>query len=457
MDHNWALYETFGYGNKLDQDDHLRKLPADDQSKINRVVNRLQFANTLHYRMTPQLLFDHRKDVFLDLDLGAFELYLLCTCIDVLATEDVFFDEWIAKRPKRVDREGRDKAISGVYRGKIAGKPMTESLLREAAASLYQCYLKEYGNKEGFYRFFRELPQPGRDVLLNRFPVVLRKGTDDQPTDDELERWNSLSKDEQLNHIAQYFYKYRRCEYTHDAISGPPDGRVTSRIRESEAQPFSNEGGSWDNGSFWFPRFTASRYQWYEKVSNQRRIHETDLLRMAIFFHVRNKFGYEIKESQVAGYLKWLGRQEILVSFARELYRNLELAQFYERVHGYQALADWARTFPLPEFATKWGEHLLQADILYIQYPLERGIANEVTASNTMFMKVNEAIAGFNSKHPYEQNLQEPERSLRDSAYAKACEDGRTSIAKHLNKKEVAHLFGNISLIFRQPPQYGEC
>jgi hypothetical protein len=159
--------------------------------------------------------------------MDSIQIYLLCNCIDALASEEQYVDfpGWLAVTKKKAEYHIDDEKIAAILRD-IAGDMRTPDVFRKAATKLCEeVYRPTYGNHRLFRRFFDDLPLALQQVIADAYFVsdsfIAKPGSIQQIRDAEQRKWNSRPLEEKIRAVADYLYNHRRNPFTHSAETFP--------------------------------------------------------------------------------------------------------------------------------------------------------------------------------------------------------------------------------------------
>jgi hypothetical protein len=206
------------------------------QEDLFNVAMRVLFADYLRYRTVfVQPVFPF-PPTFLNTDMVVYALheqaaglqvYLLCTCIDVLAGPDKFqsFESWLARRNNPDD--GAIARILGTLSSNL--DIHQAAAFRSVASKVYlEAYVPRYGDTRAFRRFFTQDTPPALRKFLGEV-LFISPQLDQYPRffppatwDAEYSQWQSLDEEKRMRRVADYLYNQRRNPYTHNAKSNPP-------------------------------------------------------------------------------------------------------------------------------------------------------------------------------------------------------------------------------------------
>jgi len=404
------------FGFQTNQRKFIERLQQyDDQNTLLNVVTRVYLTDVLRHRLhfdySGRLLTGELQILLAD-QLQALELYLLCTCVDVLSSEYPFvnFAQWFLIRdPESKARHGIDKSeeqqMAAILQD-ISGDLHDLETFRSTVAQLYQqVYLPKHGVRRNFVRYFLELPTALRKLLADVYVISTPLHPEElspevQPDEDlsndiktwhrELNAWSRENQKEKIKRIASYLYEHRRNPYTHRAYGKPP----------LVVEPWSEQFGK-ELGSQLEKRYRVLYVDGKQGGDGRKRIiafkavpgeDEALLLRLVVAIGWRVRLGYDVDAEYVQGFRTYQMRRESMYYAISEMKTVWEIVRYYDGEDEEHPIFSVMQR--LPSFPMVKVEKL--RDYLYTDTTLEGGIDSSIIAYLHCLVKLNELIEDFN-------------------------------------------------------------
>ncbi|GEM_PF-5871989 len=395
-------HELFGFGlNPYEFYERLRSSPG--SQVLGAAARRAYLADRLRYR----LRFDPRVTQLTKPDLEkqtrGLELYLLCTCLDLLAGSDfIDFAAWLAidtDRAKRRHGLQEDEPRIAQLLADSAGDLHHPDVFRAAAAKLHgEVYAPRFHLQRGFVRLFHELPDAMRRILTDVYVISSRLSqaeVDDLDIGERVIReWRDLDDTERIDRIAKYIYVHRRNYFTHLARASRPR-RWTPRaiLGETDADRVSlADGFSYDLINDVVSEGDRFRIVAFRGLRDED---ETLVIRLTVAGAWLQRLGYDVSSSYVEGFRRYQLRREAMYAAMSELDYVLALLRYYAGQRTVVLHDDAMVSLPeLPVAAATRVEQYLEVDT-----PLEGGIADGLRAYASGVDAVNAIIRAFNEEH----------------------------------------------------------
>lgn len=381
---------------------------SDDQNTLLNVTTRVYLTDLLRHRLrfdySGRLLAGQLLELLADRRLKALQLYLLCTCIDVLSSEYPFLDfaQWfIIQDPQSKARhgidEGEEQQMADILQD-ISGDLHDLETFRSTVARAYRhVYLPKHGVRRNFVRFFLELPDALRRLLADAYVIStplrfeeLSPGVQLKTWYREVTAWSRKSQKDRIKEIASYLYKHRRNPYTHRAYGKPP----------LVVKPWSEQFGN-ELGSQLEDRYTTLYVDEEQDGKHRKRIiafkatpgeDEALLLRLVVAIEWRARLGYDADDEYVQAFRTYQMRRESMYHAMSEMETVWEMARYYDGEDKEHPIFSVMQR--LPSLPTVKVENL--RNYLYTGTTLEGGIDSSIMVYLHCLRKLNEFIEDFN-------------------------------------------------------------
>jgi hypothetical protein len=332
------VHNLFGFG--LDKDEFVqafRSCDKDEREKVYAVSRRAYLADLLRYRLAleeplraPGFPDGHVASWFAR-ERRTLEGYLLCTCIDALATEDFSdFADWLTAKKSGVERDAEfHKVVQSVV------KQPNVDVLRGSLHRMWQkLYLPRFGNQQAFIRFFRGLPSSVKEMLAQAYVLsfgTFKKYPDAHDWSGACEKWNAADLDERMDAIAKYVYRHIRNPYTHEAkapaVANVPDPqRIPPKVSDGSASigaEFHSINDVVCEGKDANPRYRI------RAIRGQQGEDDCTFLRLAVAAWCVTKLGYGVDSAYARGFRQFQQRRTALYHAVWEMEVTLDLLTFY--------------------------------------------------------------------------------------------------------------------------------
>lgn len=336
-------YRAFGFG--TDSFEFASRLLAlrDTDSKVSNVLfdisDRVLFVDYLRFETGWQLDEEPRSvsdSMRFSKNLDALETYLLCTCIDALAS--------------RISEKGT----------------LTEN----------------------FADFFHHLPEYMVDFIVDHIAIIKgdhwRKGW---------EKWQALNNREKIDKLAKdYWYKVRRSKYTHRSnTQETAHGSHWLRMAERGLVDVDGHRSGWQ-----ITTLTSADNP--EKVRytllTHATVEESYLLRAILTVVVLTQlFGYSLSQDYPYQFLEYSSAKSTLYAFLFEMQRNRACLDRLT-VSGVTDHEAFYQSSPVPGLSTAAGERLLGKFPEYI-----RGLEVDIQGYLNQIRNLNQQINRFNEEN----------------------------------------------------------
>lgn len=184
--------------------------------RASRVMSRVGFVDKIRYSV-PLDLTDHNECI----ERNALETYLLCTCLDTLASKDDYVEiqNWL--KAKKI-KPNVDKPIHGfIERNQVideieAGKSLfTKNIFLSTLLKVLEIYNEHYGVNRNIANLIKDLPITAKEKLASAYTIY--KESDPNGKDDWEQERNIDSDGKLKKIICDYLFQYRRNLYTHES------------------------------------------------------------------------------------------------------------------------------------------------------------------------------------------------------------------------------------------------
>jgi len=410
-------YQVFGEGtNLVDFAPKLESIDDDTRRLLADIAQRLTLIDRL----------ENLSRSFVDSQLDALPLYLLCTCIDALANPTWLpFNDWMATRKQKYEITERDAKLQALIGDIDQISDAVEFVT--AVLDLYRTYLKHHGTSRKFGQFFLELPDEVKSFVADAYMVL----DGDQIFIDPAVRqaWLDRSVDERLQAVAGYLYQYRRNDFTHGVKAHRTTGSDNLRTLE---EALTKKPGEPRGASILF-FYEDNDYEKKEvKLTVLVSESEVFLLRTAIVCYCRSLLGLENRAEFIRQHAERHHRLLILRNVVNEIQRNWRVYKYYSM--------DWMayedkndRYCGIPEFQWDWLEAVLELDLEGYGLVTEN-LLRDVRTCIARLEVLNDPIRQLNEDFPplYIRNQREDLRNVPEDEQAK--QRAKIDLFQHLRR-----------------------
>lgn len=434
MDVFRELYEVLGF--ELDLAGFCMSMAAHERSLAlwQRVAARLAFVDALRHNINMSYdpaIHGLYYGAFVDRQLRPLEMYLLCTCFDVIANHrmgerPLSYDDWLQVKTRKVDADRRDKLVADLCT-EFDGQSLSRDNAVNISKKMYAFYQKEYGGLgRNFHNLFQSLPQSIQTYLAN---VYLISNRGDIPLlNEEIaeieEEWSQKPHSSQLQLISGYLWQHRRNKYTHEAET--PSGLSGWYLYWNDSEP---------------PELVM------QVLCKQ---HELWLLRNLIVLMCHIELEYDHDSDFLVRLYRYRTRIDTLNRTLKALRHNQELLNSYIPFLESLQLGDMKRTediaifhnCPLPQFEVKTCEHVLESNLLNSRLSLvEQGFINWLPNYISALTHLNELIEHWDNQNPSGSNFED--RRLSAISFLSDLKES-TEYRQYVESRETARIIGNI-------------
>jgi len=343
----------------------FKALPEIEQERLQRVAWRMWITLKIRYQLAiyPNPMEGYEEELAITTaELPSLEVYLLFTCLDTLAGQNLDFKAWLHRQPK----------VSGLDTSGIV--------------QLYDQYLKEYGVTRNLLRLFENLPQSVKSWLVTN--VIIQRQLPDQDPFSALKA--KKEPDVLIRRLFDYFYNFRRNPFTHSSVT-----RFTSVA--DDIRP-ANDKRNW----------VLARPGWGYRDKDNRvwnlfrpgTLDEATILRVIVSAAALQKLEIEVTPGVIEAQLRNYSRLHALYRFLGEVQHNVDILSWWPHfdTQGKETLHSYLAHVGIPNLDSQWSSILLGR--LITQYPRERGIYQVVVQYLDAVNRLTSAISSFNESNP---------------------------------------------------------
>lgn len=135
--------------------------------RASRVMSRVSFVDEIRYSIQLDL-----TDPIECIERGALETYLLCSCLDTLASKDNYVEmkNWLeAKDLTILGIKGRNELLDKEEANQVV---LTKGIFPSILSKVLEIYNKHYGINKNIINLITELPNNFKEELANGNPPV---------------------------------------------------------------------------------------------------------------------------------------------------------------------------------------------------------------------------------------------------------------------------------------------
>lgn len=278
-----------------------------------RVMSRVSFVDEIRYSIQLDL-----TDTIECIERNALETYLLCSCLDTLASKDNYVEmkNWLeAKDPSIYGLTERSELIN---QAGVEQTVLTNDVFSSILPEVLKIYSKHYGINQNIINVITELPINIKEELASAYTIYKESNPDGKKD------WEQgiIGVDNKLKKIiVGYLFQYRRNLYTHESKRFESFGGV-SAVRASLRKGITDLSPA---NTIRFP---------YEKTSYIVTCHygdEAEFLREVLITCLANKFNL-LYSGWSDAYKKAEKAKRLLYAFLYELKHNVQIMQLHLQV-----------------------------------------------------------------------------------------------------------------------------
>jgi hypothetical protein len=280
--------------------------------RASRVMSRVSFVDEIRYTIQLDL-----TDQIECMERNALETYLLCSCLDTLASKDDYVDtqSWLKARDLSIcGISEREKLINQAGAGQQA---LTNGVFSSVLSESLKIYNKHYGVNKSIKNVIDELPINVREELASAYTIYKKSDSGGE------EEWRQKHIDDKLKIIfLDYLFQYRRNLYTHEIEWFESFGGV-SAIRESLRKGITELSPA---STIHFPYKKDKAY-----VVTCHYGDEAEFLREVLITCLANKFNV-LHSGWSNTYRKAEKSKRLLYALLYELKHNIQILQLHLQV-----------------------------------------------------------------------------------------------------------------------------
>jgi len=342
------------------------RLSEDEQIRLERVAKRVWLSLKLRYETAFYASpFAHPDEGYFltRVELPSIEIYLLCTCLDILAGRSAYkdFGSWL-KTQANVTNINLDDVVR-----------------------LFAQYQAEYGVSRNLRNLFATLPASTKDWLVDNVAI--------RPWDQPLAT-RTRDSDVLVKRLHTYFYEIWRNAFTHSGVS-----RQATRAEDIREYL---EGDDWwvtpVSGTMFVLDKDKPTQEW--NFSYRQGLDEATILRVIIHSVVLKKLGIEPTPELIAANIRNYSRLNSLYAFINEVNSNATMLKAWSRV-------DERGMDTLRSFFTYVGIPLLNSEatkLMIDRYNSDNGLESGLRQMTSQYLHevqtINSAISDFNKSNP---------------------------------------------------------
>lgn len=358
--------KAFGCGIHIaDFTNRYEALPEEEKDRLRRVGSRMLMTLRLRYQLavsTNPFMDGVEQHFFESSDWPSLEVYLLCTCLDM-----------IAGQPRHKD-----------FKAWVREQSLTEMLSIDDVIKLYESYQNTHGVGRNLRQLFENLPQVMKQWLANNIMIDEGKFS---PVP------HALPEDtaKLIKHLVNYFYDIRRSNFTHSGLT------YHTEIADDIYAFDENRHEQWWAVDF---AFSFKNKPHKEALLHFRQgLDLATILRLILHTVALQKLGIEVTQNIIQGHIVNYSRLHALYKFLDEVHYNASRMKHYaaitEQISSRHPI--YIRKEGVSALSTTWAVRL--SERLITEYSLERGLREVVLEYIAQVKELDNIITDFNKQH----------------------------------------------------------